>query len=140
MTFVRDLKMGKSYEMKLLDLIEYDSYKQAEGRFKDWDMEIHYQGETITFECKADTFAKRTGQIAIEYECNGKPSGITTTKADYWVHFFAGSNKYLMIPTDELRAVIDGNGYARKCSGGDRWASRLYIIDAEKFATYADEY
>ena len=43
----------------------------------------------------------KTGNIAIEVECNGKPSGIMATKADYWVHILAEGDK------DYCRLIFD---------------------------------
>jgi|LUML01.1.fsa_nt_gb hypothetical protein len=38
----------------------------------------------VTVEVKTDRIAHRTGNLAVEYMYNGKPSGILTTKADEW--------------------------------------------------------
>ena len=41
---------------------------------------------------------KKTGNIAIEVESYGKPSGLKKTKADYWVHILADGDKdYCML-------------------------------------------
>ena len=40
-----------------------------------------------TIEVKSErNWWKKTGNIAIEYEYRGKPSGIYATKSDYWFH------------------------------------------------------
>lgn len=39
---------------------------------------VELKGETVQWE--------ETGNIAIEFRQNGRPSGISTTEADYWVH------------------------------------------------------
>ena len=43
----------------------------------------------------------KTGNIAIEMECNGKPSGVMATKSDYWVHILAEGDK------DYCRLIFD---------------------------------
>lgn len=52
-----------------------------------------------------------TGNIVIEYESYGKPSGIAATKADYWVHELRSQEDetlvYLMFPTPILRKVCN---------------------------------
>ena len=43
----------------------------------------------------------KSGNIAIEIECNGKPSGVMATKSDYWVHILAdGDNDYCRLIFD----------------------------------------
>lgn len=54
-------------------------------------------------ELKSESFLwERTGNIAIEYMANGKPSGIQTTEAEMWVHELKRNDSthlYLMIPS-----------------------------------------
>jgi hypothetical protein len=49
-----------------------------------------------------------TRNICIEYARDGKPTGIATTKADYWVHELKRDGKtlvYLMFPIDRLKEL-----------------------------------
>ena len=63
-----------------------------------YDLEIGKEGERIVdslfkdklVEVKRDSWVSRSGNIAIEYESRGKPSGIATTQADYWIIIFSG--------------------------------------------------
>ena len=81
-----------------------------------YDLEIGKEGETIVhkilsgkkLEVKRDSWTGRTGNLAIEYESRGKPSGISTTEAEYWV--FVLSKEYedkviIIIETDRLKDV-----------------------------------
>ena len=43
------------------------------------------QGKETTIEVKEDVRAEDTGNVVIEYESRGKPSGIQTSCADFWV-------------------------------------------------------
>lgn len=68
---------------------------------------------------------EQTGNIAIEYKCDGKPSGISVTEADLWVHELKRDGQtllYLMIPVPRLkdlcRAAIRA-GRARSNAGDD---------------------
>ena len=52
---------------------------------------------------------QKTGNIAIEYECYGKPSGISSTEADYWFHNLCiGEDTFatLVFKTDNLKSII----------------------------------
>lgn len=63
-----------------------------------YDLEIGKEGERIVdslfkeklVEVKRDSWVSKSGNIAIEYESRGNPSGIATTEADYWVIIFSG--------------------------------------------------
>ena len=62
-----------------------------------YDLEIGKEGERIVdslfkdklIVVKRDSWVGRSGNIAIEYESRGKPSGIATTQADFWIIIFS---------------------------------------------------
>ena len=89
-----------------------------------------------------------TGNIAIEYESYGKPSGINATEADYWFHNLCvgeGTFATLVFDVPSLRRIINNLDYKRSVSGGDNNASRMYLLNLQKlFSTdvikaYKDE-
>lgn len=78
---------------------------------------------------------KRTGNIAIEYMCNGKDSGISVTQAEWWAINFFNDDKILefsiVLPVDKLKGLCDSwfnDRSIRKISGGDRNASRMMLV------------
>lgn len=115
--FKKDLEFGQYYENELLQYLDYDTYEQAQGNFKLWDIKIVKDGmEPTTYEVKADRKAIDTGNIAIEYECNGKDSGIKTTKCTYWAHFCIdplGGYQLYIIPRKFLIKLINRGEYKR---------------------------
>ena len=75
---------------------------------------------------------KRTGNICIEYESYGKPSGIEVTESDVWIHNLTDKGKFVLgfiIPTETLKKVYK-NG--RNVSGGDANASRIYLLQIKE--------
>jgi hypothetical protein len=60
-------------------------------------------------ELKSETWQwEQTGNICLEYEYNGKPSGFKATEADVWVHELKRNGEtlvYLMFPIERLRAL-----------------------------------
>lgn len=81
-----------------------------------YDLEVGQEGERLVdalfkskrIEVKRDSWVGRTGNIAIEYESRGKPSGIATTEAEYWIIIF--SREYedkvmLVLETKRLKEV-----------------------------------
>jgi hypothetical protein len=82
--------------------------------------------ELAKFELKTETWQwKRTGNIAIEYQCDGRPSGISTTEADFWVHQLCDDDGstliYFIFPVEQLKRICRAAiraGHFRK-GGGD---------------------
>jgi len=140
MSFKSDLKLGEEYQQKYLSLIDYDSYEMATGNFKAYDIKITQHPHTKTCEVKADRMTARTGNVVIEFECSGKPSGITSTEADYWVYFIVGTNEYIKIDTPVLRQLIADNKWTRKVKGGDGWRSNMYLFPKETFQEFIETY
>ena len=76
-----------------------------------------------------------TGNIAVEYESYGKPSGIKATESDYWFHNLCiGDDTYatLVFRTDILRNIIDSIDSVRTVKGGDNMASKMYLLNIQK--------
>ena len=77
----------------------------------------------------------KTGNIAVEYECWNKPSGIKATESDYWFHNLCiGDNEYctLVFKTDVLRTIVDKLVYFKTVSGGDNKASKMFLVNLQK--------
>ena len=77
----------------------------------------------------------RTGNIAIEYECYGKPSGISATESDYWFHNLCiGDDTFatLVFDVPSLKRIIHNLDEKRTVSGGDNGASRMYLVNLQK--------
>jgi len=136
MGFASDLKMGNEYEQKYIDMIDYDSYEISKGCFKPYDIKVMNGDITTTYEIKADRMTARTGNVVIEYKCNGKPSGITSSEADYWVYFIVGTTEYIKIPTNVLRQFILEKKYKNSVSGGDGYRSQMYLFPKNVFEDY----
>jgi len=92
------------------------------------------QDKKIEVKSERDVWQK-TGNIAIEYECYGKPSGINATESDYWFHNLCIDDEIfatLVFDTKSLKRIIDNLDYKRTVSGGDNNASRMYLLNLPK--------
>jgi hypothetical protein len=69
---------------------------------------IFAYGRIEKIELKSESYQwEATGNICIEYRCDGEPSGIAVTEADYWVHELCRDGEplvYLMFPIERLKA------------------------------------
>ena len=92
------------------------------------------QDKKIEVKSERDMWA-RTGNIAIEYESYGKPSGISATESDYWFHNLCiGDETFatLVFDVTSLKRIIDNLDEKRTVSGGDNSASKMYLVSLQK--------
>ena len=77
---------------------------------------------------------KRTGNIAIEVRCREKPSGLSVTKADWWIHLLTYEGKIeigFMFKVPRLKQMIKNKVKKDKVCmmyGGDDNQSELVLI------------
>ena len=136
--FKDDLNIGQKYEEIILKRAKRDfplAYIQK-GKFKYWD--IYIPEVNIALEVKYDERNQTSGNIAIECECNDKPSGITTTKADFWVLFDKPDGKDIWFLTEDIRKCIYRNNlHPSTIQGpGDPYEKKVYLIKKKMLYTY----
>lgn len=76
-----------------------------------------------------------TGNIAVEFQSYGKPSGISATESDFWCHNLAiGDDVYcrLLFSVDNLKKIVNNLDFHRVVNGGDNYASRMYLLNLSK--------
>ena len=135
-TFNDDKNFGESYERLATNYVENNKIIFSEGNEPKYDFIATYQGVDKKYEVKADKMCLYTGNIAIEYECSGRPSGINSSEADYYIIFALNkqdSHKCYMIPLTELREL------AVKCqsrSGGYQFRSKMYLLPLNNIRNY----
>ena len=108
-----DLDFGQKWEEKLRYIFEEDGRIEVKTEKGQW---------------------LKTGNIAIEYKYKGKPSGISTTSAKWWIHVLQhdGTMKSsVMFEVSELKSLIKkllSIGVAKTIKGGDDKESSLVLI------------
>ena len=143
MIYLRDIlnKFGSAYierEGRWMPL--------TEGYCKGFDLDLEFgkMGEEFTqqvFEgnSKVEDKTERdiwvtTGNIAIEIRCNGKPSGLSTTESNVWIHLLAHNNVInggFLFKVDELKAKIKKlheSEDLKLVMGGDNNASQMALL------------
>jgi hypothetical protein len=138
MTFIADLKFGNIYEQDCLTRLK--GAKIIQGKFKPYDV-IDEKG--IKYEVKADRWTYKTHNLCIEFECNNKPSGITSSEADYYMYYIVNTDNkekpyeyVLKIPSDDIRALIEDKKYHKVQKGGNGWRSKFYLFRDTLFEKY----
>jgi len=105
-----------------------------------YDLKVGQIGEELLnsiltnkkIEVKRDSWIYKSGNIAIEYESRGKPSGISKSEAEYWAIIFSGGYE------DEIIIIIKENRLKKICreyykkgsvkSMGDNNTSKAILI------------
>ena len=104
------------------------------GQVREQQVADMLQDKKIEVKSERDMW-QRTGNIAIEYQSYGKPSGIEATESDYWFHnLCVGEDTFctLVFNTDNLKKIINNLDSKRSVSGGDNNASRMYLLNLQK--------
>jgi hypothetical protein len=95
---------------------------------EDWVNELFSNGKKI--EVKNDLMAHKTGNIYIEFESRGKPSGLSKTIADYWIYRINHSDFAFIIEVNKLKELCRKFYKAKKYlkEGGDDNTSKGFLI------------
>ena len=118
----------------------------TEGYCKGFDIDLEFgkMGEEFTqkvFEGNSKVEVKterdiweKTGNIAIEMRCKGKPSGISTTESDVWIHLLSVNSVIkggFLFKVGELKDKIKKlhkSGGLKIVMGGDDNVSQMALL------------
>ena len=104
------------------------------GQLREKKVHDIFSNKKIEVKTERDWWYK-TGNIALEYECNGKPSGINATESDYWIQILAKGNKnhcMLVFEVKELKKIVKKYKEQYTRMVGDRNASKCVILPIRK--------
>ena len=106
----------------------------------------------ITYEVKTDLFEKNwdedgTGNMAIEYKCRGKKSGIRKTKAMYFAYYIPNvrDKQLWVIEVEDLKILLK-TCVSKRVSGGETYydsdekVTRCFLIDRYRYKKHFDVY
>ena len=140
--FESDLKEGEDGE-KIIALFLSLQGLPFLGYNKDYRYDLrHYspsKDQELLFEVKTDDYCSDdsdTGNIAVEIKYKGKPSGISTTYAQWFVYYYKHISKdnIWMIQVDNLKSLIKENiNDIKFVHGGDNNDSYIALIPRNKF-------
>jgi hypothetical protein len=151
--FGEDVEKGEWGEGEVLKNIFLNKKEGSIIEFVDklktnsYDFKLSINGKEISYEVKTDsrcTPSKDTGNMYIEFICLGKPSGISVTKADWFVMYFDELEEMWYIKTDKLRELINNSEFPTASTGRDPATPTTgYLIKRKDFkkhftVTYPD--
>ena len=91
-------------------------------------------GNVVLVEVKEDFMCKKTGNVAVEFQCRGKPSGIDRSEADYYVYKVHTPDdiELLAISKEKLMSLVDTKQYHSIKIGGDTGSeTKMYLFDID---------
>ncbi len=131
--FDKDLKIATKTERKVAALIiKHHGFKIV--RYNDdykYDIMMSKGKAVLQFEVKEDFECWRTGNVAVEIECRGKPSGLEVTEADFIIYRVHGRNKeisYISLRPEVLKESIKDKNFVAIVSGGDAGSNTQLVL------------
>ena len=101
--FYDNLKRFQKYEVTASELIK--KYHNVEiTKFCNNNRYDFKDSSGVKYEVKCEPSSISTNNYFIEFFAYNKPSGISTTKADYYI--FSDMTNFYMISVDELKALV----------------------------------
>ncbi len=136
--FKTDLKLGNDGEDIIINFLSKKGCEYIDSNHDNkYDLKMLKNGVETTYEIKTDVKCAPlfdTGNIFIEYESRGKASGISVTKADWFVTHFLYLKEIWFIKSDKLRNLIQENNFPIFKDAGDIGSeTHGYLINRKKF-------
>lgn len=107
---------------------------------EDWVKKLLSNGFKV--EVKNDRLIHKTGNLFIEFESRGKPSGLSTTTADYWIYRMSELDSSITLPVNTLKDVCrlyyKQNKYLK--NGGDENTSKAFLVPLKELLNDIAEY
>lgn len=138
--FEKDLQDGEWGEKRIATYLKSKDFNILDfNKNNKYDILVEKYGRKKKIEIKTD-YKDKTGNICIEFESRGKPSGVSVSESDYYFNYFPNINELWMIKTYELKNLIEDlkiryalndlkYGVINVVYGGDNNSSKLYLID-----------
>ena len=143
-SFRQDFPIAQATEKMIGALLE-SKYVCKVLRYNDdnqYDLLVEVKkGYVIAIEVKEDSMCQKTGNVGLEFECRGKPSGIAVSKADWYIYVVHAPDfktKIFLISTNRLKEMIAKRLYFRVVDGGDPGSHSMnYLFKLSTFEDYA---
>jgi hypothetical protein len=133
--FYQDLGDGKKGERAISNFLKENGYitgKQSDGA--DWDFRVKMGDVIKSIEVKTDRWAhfKETSRwsMYIETTHKGKVSGVSSTKADYFVYYFPYRETAFIFDTEKLREAMNSRGdiFVRRPGGYNKTCMGCFCL------------
>jgi hypothetical protein len=144
--FRDDLEIGNMGEREMADFLkENNDYTIVNfGNTSDYDIKMKFKGREILIEVKTDRWEhyknKITNNMFIEVSCDGKLSGIHSTKSHLFIYFFPDQETAYFIKSKDLRELIKTDGLSfQTARGSDGERVRGVLINKIRFENWVSK-
>jgi hypothetical protein len=135
--FDTSLSIGKQREAEIIAFFQSVGHKPIPipGKFSGFDFFL--ANTKKGYEVKQDWKAHYSGNLVVEIEMHGKPSGLMATTADWWI--FDTKEEFIFIMPNRLKdLIVEQNPPLRIFTGkGDTKPKKAYLIPVEAVKKYA---
>lgn len=143
--FKKDFGLARLSEGKVKIALENNGWEYVSSNNNaDYDLQMKdvEKDKIYTFEVKEDFMCAYTGNVGLEYDSRGKPSGISISKADFYayvLHRPLHIKQCFIQATKALKRKITNKQYFRIVNGGDKDSNTLmYLFKYDVFIRGAD--
>jgi len=140
--FQKDLSVAKKTESEVADILRtlYGAKRLDTENTNKYDMLVEMKGEKITIEVKEDFLCENTGNVGLEFECRGKPSGIAVSQADFYIYKIHTKDfgvQFVVFKTFILKEMVAKKLYFRIVNGGDEGSNSMnYLFRYNEFVKH----
>lgn len=136
--FISQLSQGELGERVIASFfLSQGKFNKVEfkGAGTEYDLKCYSDDKSTTFEIKTDRYEffkkKQTGNMFLEISCNQKPSGINSSKADFYIYYFPDREEFYLMPLPELRLFLVNQQIhiEQLCGDGNKFEG--YLLNRE---------
>lgn len=137
--FKKDFPIAKMTEQEVASILKkkYSAKIIEFGKTIEYDIIAEVNNKEYKFEVKEDFTCQRTGNVGLEFECRGKPSGIQASKADFYIYKIHTKHDgicFYLCSTKTLKKMIEEKEYFIIVNGGDKGSNSMnYLFKYETF-------
>lgn len=138
LNFEQDLTLSNEGVKVLINFLEKKGgIFIGENHDNKYDLVFEFRKILKTYELKTDFKCAKgfdTGNLFIEFQSRNKPSGISTSQADWFVTYFIYLDELWFIKTSDLKELIKNNEFPTFLDAGDiNSATHGYLIKRKNF-------
>lgn len=144
--FIADVIDGEEGELQVMRMLELlGGTSPRFNKTKTHDIIMYFAVDTgfgrgdVSFEVKTDVYVtpeRDSGNMFLESECRGQRSGITVTKADWFIYYFPALDEIWCIRRENLIKLIKEE-HPPKVTGGDPGSNtKGWLMQCERFAPH----
>ena len=133
-----DLKWGERWERVIGLYLFFNGVTDIEyNNDNQFDISGFVKNNPVSFEVKSDRYSN-TGNMALEIMDDGKPSGVSVSKANVFIYNYTNlSDDYVFlyfIPLDKLKTLLKENeSTLRIIKGGDNKEASIVLLPMAKY-------